>query len=270
MVMLALTLVLGCSGGEMREHKNAFTSIKDVPEATWQKLSQKKIYFGHQSVGNNIIAGLHDVIKENPKIKLNIVEINSASDLSAPMFGHSKIGENLNPASKLEGFVRTMKNGLGNKADIAFFKFCYVDVSGDTDVETLFNKYKGIMSDLEKQYLRTKFLHVTIPLTTVQEGFKVWIKQIIGKPIPYGYADNMKREEYNQLVHREYAGKQAIFDLAKIESTLPDGNRADFIWDTRTYFRMAPEFTYDEGHLNEKGRKIAAEQLLVLLANLCD
>jgi hypothetical protein len=71
-------------------------------------------------------------------------------------------------------------------------------------------------------------------------------------------------------VHREYAGKQAIFDLAKIESTLPDGNRADFIWDTRTYFRMAPEFTYDEGHLNEKGRKIAAEQLLVLLANLCD
>jgi len=33
-----------------------------------EKLSQKKIYFGHQSVGFNIIDGIKDIMKENPQI----------------------------------------------------------------------------------------------------------------------------------------------------------------------------------------------------------
>jgi len=59
-----------------------------------------------------------------------------------------------------------------------------------------------------------------------------------------------------------------IFDLAKIESTFPDGRRASFTKDGKTYYSMVPDYTYDGGHLNELGRKIAAEQLLFLLANL--
>ncbi len=46
--------------------KTTLPSIKGVPAETWQKLSQKKIYFGHQSVGNNIIDGIKDIMKENP------------------------------------------------------------------------------------------------------------------------------------------------------------------------------------------------------------
>ena len=36
----------------------------------------------------------------------------------------------------------------------------------------------------------------------------------------------------------------------------------------KTFYAMAPEYTYDGGHLNELGRKKVAEQLLILLANL--
>ena len=44
------TLLISCNGGEMPEKTVQFPSIKDVPESSWEKLSEKKIYFGHQSV----------------------------------------------------------------------------------------------------------------------------------------------------------------------------------------------------------------------------
>jgi hypothetical protein len=51
-------------------------------------------------------------------------------------------------------------------------------------------------------------------------------------------------------------------------TTFPDGRRSTFTKAGETYYSMAPEYTYDDGHLNETGRKRIAEQLLVLLANL--
>ena len=51
----------------MPEEKVSFPSIKDVPAEKWKRLSQKKIYFGHQSVGNNIINGIEDLMREYPR-----------------------------------------------------------------------------------------------------------------------------------------------------------------------------------------------------------
>ena len=42
-----------------------FPDINDVPAVKWEKLAQKKIYFGHQSVGFNIMEGIKDVMKEH-------------------------------------------------------------------------------------------------------------------------------------------------------------------------------------------------------------
>ena len=50
----------------MPQEKVSLPSIKDVPAEKWQELSQKKIYFGHQSLGNNIITGIQDLMKEYP------------------------------------------------------------------------------------------------------------------------------------------------------------------------------------------------------------
>ena len=58
----------------MSEKNISYDTIKDVPASIWEKLSQKKIYFGHQSVGFNIMDGVQDLMKEHPAIKLNIVE----------------------------------------------------------------------------------------------------------------------------------------------------------------------------------------------------
>ena len=77
----------------------------------------------------------------------------------------------------------------------------------------------------------------------------------MGKPV----YNNINRNQFNEILRKEYEGKAPIFDLAKIESTYPDG---------KTSYSMVPDYTYDGGHLNETGRKKAAEQLLVLLANI--
>ncbi|MBW2608023.1 MAG: hypothetical protein JRD05_10355 [Deltaproteobacteria bacterium] len=70
------------------------------------------------------------------------------------------------------------------------------------------------------------------------------------------------------MLRKEYDGKEPVFDIAKIESTFPNGTRCSFTKDGKTYYSMVPEYTYDSGHLNETGRKKVAEQLLILLAQL--
>ena len=81
----------------------------------------------------------------------------------------------------------------------------------------------------------------------------------------WGYDDNIKRNQFNELLRKEYDGKAPIFDLARTESTLPDGKRSSFSKDGKNYYFMVPDYTHDGGHLNELGRKRAAEQLLVVL-----
>ena len=128
-----------------------FPSIKDVPASAWEKLSQKKIYFGHQSVGFNIIDGIKDLMKENPQIKLNIVETSKQADFKISIFAHSAIGNNEEPISKIDAFANFMKKGLGGKADVASLKFCFVDIRSTTNIESLFNNYKNKMSLMKKE-----------------------------------------------------------------------------------------------------------------------
>jgi hypothetical protein len=246
-----------------------FTPIKDIPVSRWEALSEKKIYFGHQSVGFNIIDGLKDLMKENPQIKLNIVESHDPADFSSPLFAHSPIGKNYNPISKIDDFKKFMDNGIGNNADIAFFKFCFVDVTAETDIQKIFNYYREVMNYLKEKYPKTIFVHVTVPLTTVQSGPKAFIKKIIGKPID-GYADNIRRNQFNGMLRKEYEGKAPIFDIARIESTFPNRKSLTFINDGKAFYTLIPEYTHDGGHLNETGRKIVAQSLLVLLAQLIE
>jgi len=271
LLLIFLTLFFACDGDQMSEKIISFPSIKDVPASSWEKLSKMKIFFGHQSVGYNIIDGIKDLIKENPQIRLNIVETDNPSDFNTPLFAHCKVGKNTYPKSKIEAFSSFIEKGVGKKADIAFFKFCYVDLTTKTNVQNLFNTYQITMSRLKKLYPETTFVHVTVPLTSEAIGIKCWvrkakdlIKKIIGRPI----YNNIKRNQFNEILRKEYNGKAPIFDLAKVESTDPSGRRIEIKRHGKTYYSMAPEYTYDGGHLNETGRKKVAEQLLILLANI--
>lgn len=245
------------------------TPLTDISGATWKKLSEKKIYFGHMSVGFNIVNGLNDIIKENPQVNLNIVESNDPANFDSPLFAHSRIGKNHEPISKIDDFKKFMDDGIGNNADYAFFKLCFVDITATTDVQKVFTYYREKMEKLKEQYPKTTFIHVTVPLTIVQTGPKAWIKKIIGRPID-GYADNIKRNEFNSLLRKKYEGKAPILDLAKFESVTLNGKSVAFTKDGKSFYAMNPEFTHDRGHLNETGRKVVARLLLILLAHLIE
>jgi hypothetical protein len=250
----------------MDQQKINLGSIKNVPEASWQKLAAKRIFFGHQSVGYNILDGIKDLEKENPQIKLEAVEVKGISEIDRPMLAHSKVGKNTDPASKLEEFAGFVKSGA-DRLDIAFLKFCYVDVKGETDVEKVFSGYKTAFEALKRDCPRVKFIHMTVPLEKSWGTWKTTLKRLLGKKDIWEYKDNVARNRFNQLLLKEYAGKEPVFDLAAIESSYPDGTRSFFEQAGVAYFSMVPDYTKDGGHLNEVGRKRVAEQLLITLVD---
>lgn len=260
--------IIPCIGGEIMLKNEQYAKINDVPSSAWKKLSQKKIYFGHQSVGNNIIDGVMDLMRENPQIRLNIVKTSDPAEFKSGFFAHSSLGKNDDPQSKIDAFANLIKNGIGSKVNIAFFKFCFADIIGTTDVESVFNIYKNTLSGLKKTFPKTKFVHVTVPLVITKKSLKARFNRLIRKEDIWFYDGNIKRNELNKLIINEYRGKEPIFDLASVESTCPDGRKEIFKDKGKIYYAMVPAYTKDAGHLNELGRKQAAEQLLLLLAGL--
>ena len=171
-VMITSLFIFSCSGGNMPEEKVTFPSIKDVPVEKWQKLSQKKIYFGHHSVGFNIMDGIADVMKERPELKLNIVETANESDFKVGLLAHSRVGKNVDPKSKITEFVNFIDSGIGKKADAAALKFCYVDFRPETNVEGIFSDYNSSIEQLKNKYPDMTIIHFTNPLTQRQTGPK--------------------------------------------------------------------------------------------------
>ncbi len=270
-LLLALVMGIGCIGSQgdkMSLPELKFPSIEDIQESAWLTLADKKIYFGHQSVGFNIVDGIKDVMKGNPQIKMIITETDNAADFDTARFGHSRIGKNGDAKSKMESFAILMEKGLGNKVDIAFLKFCYVDVTGKTDIRRLFEDYKKSLKRLKQAYPRTTFIHVTIPLTSITKTWKTRVKEILMRDHIWEYDDNIARNDFNKLLFEEFIGKEPLFDIAGIESTGYDGKRSAFKKAGKSFYSLAPEYTQDGGHLNETGRKRVAEQLLIFLAGM--
>jgi len=239
--------------------------LDNVSSADWGKLAGKKIFFGHQSVGYDIMEGVSALQKEHPSIRLAIVETTDSSRFDAPVFAHAQVGRNGDPDSKCEAFERYMDSGIGNRADIAFFKFCYVDINRKTDVGKVFESYKAMVRRVKTKYPGLILVHVTIPLTSsgysLEARMKAIAKRLLGKKDM-----NIGRSELNERIRKEYSGSDRIFDLAAIESTSPMGESVTFTYKGRNYPCMYPGYTSDGGHLNGEGKRIAAEGLLQLLS----
>ena len=241
-------------------------TIKDIPTSSWERLAHKRIFFAHQSVGFDIVAGIEDLLKENSLPLLKITETNILSDSVEPVFAHCRLGKNGDPEFKCVDFARFLEEGGGNRADMAFLKFCYVDVTTRTDVNRLFTQYKEMMSSLREKYPRMIFIHFSVPVTATPNDFKGRIKRFFG--LSSGeQRDNIKRNQFNEKLRKEYRTEKTLFDLAELQSTFPDGSKAFFKNGNKMYPCLVPDYTNDGGHLNAKGRKRVAEQLLVFLAS---
>ena len=223
----------------------------------------KKILFGHQSVGMNIIDGVKSFAGGDVQI-FNVDELGSNSQSQG--IYHVKIGQNEDPTKKIYHFEQLI-NKYGHNVDVAFFKFCYVDITKSTDIIALFKNYTEILDKLIVEYPEIMFVHWTVPLRVVQSGPKAWVKTILNKPLG-GAEDNVQRNNFNKMLVSKYMNSGFIFDLAAIESTYPDGTVNTFEYNDEDYQALVPEYTDDGKHLNEKGRLVVAEQLLKFLTEL--
>ena len=268
--LLCATPMATVAWGQANQGPRHSETIKHVSHAPWEALSQKKIFFGHQSVGGNLITGMATIVREQDSVHfpLRIVEITRPEEFGAePIFAHAWLGQNAFPESKIKAFADFIRGGIGNKADIAFFKFCYIDFSANTDTSEIFGKYRNAMFDLRRGFPRTTFVHVTVPLVEQRSGTKDLVKALLGRSIKDVDA-NVKRNVFNALLRKEYSGTEPLFDLAQVESSYLDGKRETFERDGKVYEALIPDYTDDGGHLNKKGSQLAVSNLLLYLMTL--
>ena len=248
----------------MQSDRALLPTLVDVSPALWQKLSDRTIYFGHQSVGDNILGGVAKILAQEPAIRLEIVKSSDPARWDRPALAHFAVGTNGDPDSKTRAFAAAMRAG-GGKADIAFFKFCFWDIRSTTDAAAVFRRYRDTMSALRREYPAVVFVHVTVPLTIHRDGLTQRLKSLLGKADAWDL-DNLKRAELNDLLMKEYQGREPIFDLARAESTLQDGRRTVQMIGGRPAFALAPGYSRDGAHLNDDGARWVAVQFLIALA----
>jgi hypothetical protein len=222
-------------------------------------IASHKLFFGHQSVGLNIIDGLKDIGAASGIAMPPIIKARSGADVSGAGFYHAEVGKNVDPMSKLRDFDAILRGGVGNAVDAAFLKFCYVDFDGTTDVDALFSAYRDTMARLKLDFPELTIVHCTAPLTTEESGVKAKIKRLIGRRT--GDYNNVVRQAYNRKIRAEYAGKAPLFDLALVEASDTGGSAASRKTSDGEYYALRAEYSDDGGHLNAAGRTRAARWL---------
>ena len=262
----------GCNDENTHKNKEV-TEMKNIPlisESTKEallKIRDKKIVFGHHSVGKNILDGLNNVAKE-AGVELNFSSINNTSENKINFIGFYP-GKNTFPKSKVDDFVKRIQNiNADHSPDIALMKFCYIDINTKTNVEEMFRYYKEKIDKLKKDKPKIILAHFTVPLVARSNTLKTKIKQFLGMQI-WQEASNIKRNEFNKLVYKAF-NKNLIFDIARIESTRLDGSREQFNKDGKIYYQMLPEYTIDGGHLNRLGKRIAAIEMVSFLDKIIE
>ena len=227
-------------------------SLGDVTPAQWAALSARPVFFGHQSVGVNIVAGLADVLAAHPEITIALHESKVPAAMTRPGFYHAAVGRNYFPAEKSAEFAE-IAGAMKAAGSVGMVKYCFVDVENTTDMDRLFATYQQDIDRLRAANRGLAIVHVTMPLFTDQGTFNYWKRKIRG--YPNERARNHLRHRFNALLRGAYEGREPVFDLAALESRRPDGSRFAFRYAGETVDALAPEYTDDGGHLNEVARQ---------------
>jgi hypothetical protein len=267
LLVCAMLPIAGCRGATVGQELAHMSFLGDVPDTAWANLAKKRVFFGHQSVGANIMEGVGEIIREGPRIGLKVVGDEAGLSGDGGVFAHWAIGRNGDPQLKTDEFARLIEGPLRGRVDVVLHKYCYADISEGTNVRAVFDHYRQTMDRLRTEYPNVVFVHVTTPLVRVQSGPKAVIKRWLGRG-PAGYESNMAREQFNDLMREAYRGREPLFDLAAVESTRPDGTRETIRFGGRSSYALVPAYTSDGSHLDQRGRRRVAEELLVLLARL--
>lgn len=256
-LMIAVVLaLLGC--GKADNGDKVMTSTVQISAAEWQTLAKTRVVFGHQSVGQNILSGVQTLAAQ---AGINLPVTESRGPAVSGGITHFFVGHNEDPLSKFKDFTSTLENGMAQNADIALMKLCYIDFNSSTNAKQLAEQYIAMLDRLSQQFPNITFVAVTAPLTIMQTGPKAWIKRLLGRT-PSGYADNARRQEFNDLLRARYSQQGRLFDLARIEAE----GAGVLECDGRPIEVLNPTLTYDGGHLNAQGEQRLAQAFLTFLA----
>ncbi|MDR2172644.1 MAG: hypothetical protein LBE32_00290 [Burkholderiales bacterium] len=226
------------------------------------EVSSRRIFFAHNSVGNNVLrggqgtggGGVEDIASTIPLRSGTQPNTPGITDVYTSSTGH---GANGDPRAKIAGFVTLMNNG-GHQAQIAFLKLCYIDFEswgGATSVgtvegaEALFAHYQTTLNTLQQTYPNVTFVHVTSPL---------YIRGSSYAPA------TAARHHFNQRMRQTYGSR--VFDLAAIESIDRNGNPV-FSLDNVSP-ALAGDWSADGSHLNDVGSARVAGALISFLAQV--
>jgi hypothetical protein len=221
------------------------TPVETEISAAFHTLATKAIYFGHQSVGYNIMDGVRALLSGVTGAVPSIAETSNPGSIQAGVLAHAANGSNGDPVGKTAAFSNTIQGGVGSRVNIAFFKFCYVDFGGSTDVNAVFNDYQTRIAALKAAFPNVRFVHVTVPLETGANS------------------NNAVRERFSNLIRQTY-GADPLFDLAKVESTKLDGSTESY----NGVRALVSAYSSDGGHLNGTGQEVVAKALVLYLATL--
>ena len=262
-ILLVALALGGCDapspsrGGAVVPAKPDLSLVADLAIAR-----KSRIFFSHHSVGENIIDGMQAVASDVGAAPLAVAPLQQGASHEGPAFLHASGGRNGDPASKIAFFEATMRGRPELKPDLAFMKFCFVDVVPTTDVDALFAQYERTMASLKREFPRVRFAHVTFPLVPRPMDVKSRMRRLLGL-WEWTDASNAKRHEFNEKLRRKFAG-DPIFDLARVESTLPDGTVVAFELDGKLIPSMAD--AYGDSHLNMTGKRVAGAAAIQFLA----
>lgn len=225
-----------------------------------------RVFFAHQSVGRNILDALPDVYGERGVDAPPVVKDTAPRPEQGGYIQHVNVGTNGDPLGKIREFDAIVRGGVGDTVDVAVLKLCYEDVRTDTtDVGTIFDTYAATIAALEQDYPEVTFLYATVPLTT-ERGPLGRVKALLGRGDRLGPEHNVERERLNEMLRTTFASSGRLFDIARLQSTTPDGAR--LVGERRgdPYEAMHEAYASDPGHLNAYGAARAAEAFLALVA----
>jgi hypothetical protein len=233
-----------------------------------------RTFFAHQSVGADILAGIEQLAHGGSRVA-RVLELGQAGGGIEPDLTHSlliiheRIGANREPLTKIAGFRAVLDAKPRPEIDVAVLKFCYVDIATQADAETLWRHYETAIEQLSTAHPSVRLVHCTVPLRTLPEGPYAWLRRALGHRHA-AIAGNRARDWFNQRLRERFGGGHRLFDLAALESRRPDGRPCELIDAGTRVPSLAREWTYDGGHLNERGRTMAAAAFLEFLQTLQD
>lgn len=248
------------------DSKQGETDMSQQFTADLATLKSARVFFGHQSVGENIINGLQELARQSQQY-LSILDLESyLAEHQSGCMVHTPIGQNLKPLTKCEDFERIIDQELSDKIDYALLKFCYIDINRESVVTELFAEYRKSMDGLIQRHPDITFIHTTAPLRHSPGGAGVWVREMLGRP-NNSKLDNCKRNEFNRLLLDTY-GDTRVVDIARAQSTYTNGRRESFRMDGEDYYALIGNYTSDGGHLNELGRRQVAQAFAQDLARI--